>query len=84
MSDSEEKSVDLSNMEKGDICVYEINYDKNDNDFKIKINSAKNVDITVADAYAQHPYLMTSTIKDINMTLHEDDEFEVGDEWYKN
>ena len=70
-------------MEAGDVCMYEIQYTQTDNNLKIWIDSATNMEITVVDGLSTHPYQITGTMNYFPKLMYEGDEFEVGDYWYE-
>lgn len=82
MTDSEQW-IETDLLEIGDVCVFEINYDKVDYNYKLWVTKSKNMEITIVDGFSKHPYLVNNgTMTFISKLLKEGDEFEVGDAWY--
>ncbi len=73
-------------LDIGDVCLFEITYTKTDDNLKIWIDTAENVEITIVDGYSAHPYSLNSSqvLKYYSKLMYEGDEFEVGDYWFRN
>ena len=74
--------MELTLLEDGDVCVFEINYFQVDNNLKVWPTKMTNVEVTIVDGFDKHPYLITGNFTFLSLLLKDGDEFEVGDAWY--
>lgn len=77
-------TLEASNLELGDVCMYEILYNGTDSQQKINIDSVSNAEITLIDGIRIHPWLDPKVLNEthILLSMSAGDEFELGDSWY--
>ena len=78
-------TISMLNLDQGDVCMYEFNYNGTNNDFKFWVATQTNVMFTLVDGIREHPWLNRSVLNDsfiVKKMTTEDDPHEFGDSWY--
>lgn len=75
----------MQNMDIGDVCMYEFNYNGTNNEFKFWITAQTNALFTLVDGIRIHPWLNKAVLNDsfiVKKMTDTDDPHEFGDSWY--
>jgi hypothetical protein len=82
--ENSKQTIFATDLELGDICMYELLYNGTDSQQKINIESMSNTEITLIDGMRIHPWLDPSVLNEthILLSMSVGDEFELGDSWY--